>query len=396
MLFPTSFFHFFARKQYALILDKTLWTIDYPEKSGFRITIDSNHYALRQGPTLDELEEDFFDDKKDCIEKSIEGIARANAATPALADLQSAGLARFVMEEIIPSYNPNAADNQQGTTYQERRSLQERPGLPKKVKERRGRPQRMDGVLQRMFPEACYFSEGEFYSLRRKTHPQDLKLIHFKGSDLTIGDGIGSLADIEQRYQNKLEETLYQRACREVGSLAQRMRDIHAKPSLVRAVTQGHLYDPVSTLGFTIHTIHNRRFYLTQTVEPYVLETNDGGATAYFEFPKATIGIELRDTSEGIYWCAPVVIERYVHPCLRGDAPMQQMCLGAFSLSSLRQQGSVNRQILRLLYESRKKLISGYYGHGGPHNHLSDKRYAGHKRRLSELRANITNEACSQ
>lgn len=393
MLFPTSFFHFFSRKQYAFILDKTLWTIDYLEKSEFPIPIGLHQYSLHQGPTLDQLEEDFFDDRKDCIEMRIEEIARKHApATPFLVDTASAELARFVIEEIVPSYNPHAMHNLQGTAYLAEGCSPKQPELPKKIAQRRKRQQRANTLLRNMFPHAYYFSENYFYSLRRKTHPQDTKLLHFRGSDFTIGECTGSLDEIERQYQQALEESFYQKACGMAGSLMQRMHTIDAKPFLVQAVIEGHFYDPLSTLGFDIQ---GKTFYLTQVVEPYVLATNHGGKSDYFEFPKATIGIELRNTDNGVYWCAPIVIEQYVHPCLRDDAPLQQMCLGAFNVLSLRQQGSVRSQILRLLYESRKKLVSGYYGKGGPYNHLSDKRYIKYKRPVFELHANITNEACA-
>lgn len=390
----TYFFRFFSRKEYAFVLDGSLWTLDYADKTDFQVDIGGVTYSMQKGPPLHELEGDYFTDEKSCLDACIEEIVLEHERfeITTLQGMRMAELARFVIDKIIPSYNPHALGRQQSI-------LQDRPipttqiDMPNKVGRRRKQKapvQQLEHILPALLPQRYLFADNSFFKLRN-ANSQEQRYLHFKGVDLCLAHRVGSLRGFEQKYTEEIKSKLTAKALQGDSSIAARLRSISLNRDLITSIQLGYFQDAAKGVGFTID---KDKFYMTQAVTPYTLESRRR-KKRYYEFPKAIIGIELQKVGKTIHWEEPIVMNEYKHPCLPSDRAMQEMCFGPYDFRALRQRGTIKEQVLRLLYESKKMLTSGYFGAGNPYNHLDDEQYREYQRKRFEIQAPITNEAAA-
>lgn len=395
MIPSTYFFRFFSRKEYAFVLDGSLWTLDYADKTDFQVDISGVAYSMQKGPPLHELEEDYFIDEKSgldaCIEEIVLEHERFEITT--LQGMRMAELARFVIDQIIPSYNPHALGRQQ-SILQDRSIPTTQTDMPNKVGRRRKQKapaQQLEHILPALLPRRYLFADNSFFELRNASS-QEQRYLHFRGVDLCLAHRVGSLREFEQKYTEEIKSMLRKKALQGDSSIAARLRNISRNRDLIADVQSGYFQDAATDVGFTID---DDRFYVTQAVAPYTLESRRSDVKRYYSFPKAIIGIELQKVGKAIHWTEPIVMNQYKHPCLPNNRAMQEMCFGSYDFRALRQRGTIKTQVLLLLYESKKMLTSGYFGAGNPYNHLDDEQYREYRRQRFETKAPITNEAAA-
>ena len=128
-------------------------------------------------------------------------------------------------------------------------------------------------------------------------------------------------------------------------------------------------------------------YWVYITTPAYALKSpHRDGDNCYCEFPSAKIGMKIiygnnggygRQDLSGEYWNigAPVVMNRYSHPFLPGNATYQNICLGSWN-DPLYDKKSVDKRILTYLNQGKKTLMMGYQTGRGPHRRLTTENFS--------------------
>ena len=224
-------------------------------------------------------------------------------------------------------------------------------------------------LINKIFNNYCFVRKGKIY--RIKNEKKNTTSAKINNKYYNISESLKqSLETLEKEYIKNIKDKIYNQLTKGKDSLFNKIQSLKEKKDVINLINKGDFYDSKEDIGFKKGS---EGFFITKKVKPYILYETEN--KKHYRFGEATIGVKLIKKHGQLQWQEPVVINSYIHPALPNATkkPYQKICQGKYDYKKATEGKNLEESVRILLGESKRMLLSGYYGIRGAWHFLTEK-----------------------
>ena len=224
-------------------------------------------------------------------------------------------------------------------------------------------------LINKIFNNYCFVRKGKIY--RIKNEKKNTTSAKINNKYYNISESLKqSLETLEKEYIKNIKDKIYNQLTKGKDSLFNKIQSLKEKKDVINLINKGDFYDSKEDIGFKKGS---EGFFITKKVKPYILYETEN--KKHYRFGEATLGVKLVKKHGELQWQEPVVINPYIHPAIPNATkkPFQKICRGKYDYKKATEGKNLEESVRILLGESKRMLLSGYYGIRGAWHFLTEK-----------------------